>query len=94
MRRSAKLVQSIVYTGRAALVTSFGVFKYMATYSLTQFCSVLLLYYINTNLADFQFLYIDLFLITTMALFFGYQVCSHCAFTLNLQCMLLVVGRC
>lgn len=49
-------------------------FKYMATYSITQFCSVLLLYWIGTNLADFQFLYIDLFLITTMAVFFGYQV--------------------
>ena len=65
----------------------------MATYSLTQFCSVLLLYYINTNLADFQFLYIDLFLITTMALFFGYQVrslCIHAAFASHA----LVVGCC
>ena len=30
--------------GRAALVTSFGVFKYMALYSMIQFTSVLLLY--------------------------------------------------
>ena len=65
----------------------------MATYSLTQFCSVLLLYYINTNLADFQFLYIDLFLITTMALFFGYQVhllYIRADFTLHF----CVIGRC
>lgn len=30
--------------GRCSLVTSFGVFKYMALYSLVQFVSVLLLY--------------------------------------------------
>lgn len=30
--------------GRAALVTSFGIFKYMALYSIVQFVSVLLLY--------------------------------------------------
>ncbi len=33
--------------GRAALVTSFGVFKYMACYSLTQFFSVTLLYWVS-----------------------------------------------
>ena len=43
----------------------------MAAYSLTQFVSVLLLYSIDSNLADIQFLYIDLFLITTFAFFFG-----------------------
>ena len=57
--------------GRCALVTSFGIFKYMAAYSLTQFTSVLILYSINSNLTDFQFLYIDLFLITVFAFFFG-----------------------
>ena len=59
------------FSGRCALVTSFGIFKYMAAYSLTQFVSVLLLYSIDSNLADIQFLYIDLFLITTFAFFFG-----------------------
>uniref|UniRef100_A0A914S383 Uncharacterized protein n=1 Tax=Parascaris equorum TaxID=6256 RepID=A0A914S383_PAREQ len=57
--------------GRAALVTSFGVFKYMAGYSLTQFITILHLYWLNTNLTDFQFLYIDLGLVTLIALFFG-----------------------
>lgn len=42
------------FSGRAALVTSFGIFKYMASYSLTQFISVVLLYWLATNLADFQ----------------------------------------
>ena len=59
------------HIGRCALVTSFGIFKYMAAYSLTQFASVLILYDIDSNLSDIQFLYIDLFLITVFAFFFG-----------------------
>jgi magnesium-transporting ATPase (P-type) len=58
---------------RAALVTSFGIFKYMAGYSITQFVSVMILYDIYSNLADFQFVWIDLFLITTMAALFGFN---------------------
>ena len=58
---------------RAALVTSFGIFKYMAGYSITQFVSVMILYDIYSNLSDFQFVYIDLFLITTMAALFGFN---------------------
>ncbi|XP_064599544.1 polyamine-transporting ATPase 13A3-like isoform X2 [Liolophura sinensis] len=64
-------VPTMIREGRAALVTSFGVFKYMAGYSLTQFVSVCLLYWISNNLTDFQFLYIDLFLITTLGITFG-----------------------
>lgn len=78
-------VPEVIKEGRAALVTSFGVFKYMALYSMIQFCSVLILYAVNkfneflrfkffnfflkymTNLADPQFLYVDLFLITPVA---------------------------
>lgn len=67
-----RCVPIVIREGRAALVTSFGVFKYMAGYSLTQFTTVLLLYWLATNLTDFQFLYIDLFLITVFAVFFGY----------------------
>lgn len=33
--------------GRAALVTSFGAFKYMALYSFIQFISVLILYTVS-----------------------------------------------
>ncbi|OZC10773.1 hypothetical protein X798_02196 [Onchocerca flexuosa] len=67
-----RCVPMIIREGRAALVTSFGIFKYMASYSLTQFISVVLLYWLTTNLTDFQFLFIDLFLVTTMAACFGY----------------------
>jgi cation-transporting ATPase 13A2 len=64
-------VLSVIREGRAALVTSFGIFKYMAAYSLTQFISVMLLYSIESNLTDIEFLYIDLFIISIFAFFFG-----------------------
>ncbi|XP_045161334.2 polyamine-transporting ATPase 13A3-like isoform X2 [Mercenaria mercenaria] len=65
-------VPTTIREGRAALVTSFGIFKYMACYSLTQFTSVLILYWVGVNVTDFQFLYIDLFLLTTLSITFGF----------------------
>jgi cation-transporting ATPase 13A2 len=41
-------VPNLIREGRCALVTSFGIFKYMALYSLVQFTSVLLLYSVRT----------------------------------------------
>ncbi|XP_075629131.1 polyamine-transporting ATPase 13A2 isoform X1 [Balearica regulorum gibbericeps] len=64
-------VPAVIREGRCSLVTSFGVFKYMALYSLVQFVSVLLLYTINTNLSDFQFLFFDLIITTTVAVLMG-----------------------
>lgn len=64
-------VPNIIREGRAALVTSFGIFKYMASYSLCQFVSVMILYSIDSNLTDIQYLYIDLFIISIFAFFFG-----------------------
>lgn len=64
-------VLNVIREGRAALVTSFGIFKYMAAYSLCQFISVLLLYSIDSNLTDMEFLYIDLAIISVFAFFFG-----------------------
>ncbi|KAJ3186722.1 hypothetical protein HDU85_007542 [Gaertneriomyces sp. JEL0708] len=64
-------VLRIIREGRAALVTSFSCFKYMALYSLIQFTSVSLLYSLAGNLGDFQFLYIDLALIIPIAVFMG-----------------------
>ena len=43
----------------------------MAAYSLTQYASVIQMYEIDSNLTDFEYLYIDLALITTFAFFFG-----------------------
>jgi len=64
-------VSQIIREGRAALVTSFGIFKFMIAYSLTEFLSVIILYSIDSNLTDLQFLFIDIFLIINFAFFFG-----------------------
>ncbi|XP_053490134.1 polyamine-transporting ATPase 13A3 isoform X3 [Ictalurus furcatus] len=56
-------VPSLIREGRAALITSFCVFKFMALYSIIQYLSVTLLYYILSNLGDFQFLFIDMAII-------------------------------
>ncbi|ESN93246.1 hypothetical protein HELRODRAFT_89193 [Helobdella robusta] len=69
-------VLNVMREGRAALVTSFGTFKFMAGYSLTQFLSVCLLYWIGANFTDFAFLYIDLVLLTSLGLTFSYTA-SH-----------------
>jgi cation-transporting P-type ATPase 13A2 len=62
-------VLRVIREGRAALVTSFCCFKYMALYSLIQFTSVSLLYSLAQNISDFQFMYIDLALIIPIAVF-------------------------
>ncbi|XP_076022401.1 polyamine-transporting ATPase 13A2 isoform X2 [Genypterus blacodes] len=61
-------VPLLIREGRCSLVTSFSVFRYMALYSLIQFCSVLILYTLKTNLGDLQFLFFDLPLVTFLAL--------------------------
>eukprot|EP00771_Trimastix_marina_P002919 gnl/Trimastix_PCT/4093.p1 GENE.gnl/Trimastix_PCT/4093~~gnl/Trimastix_PCT/4093.p1 ORF type:complete len:1496 (-),score=347.32 gnl/Trimastix_PCT/4093:114-4601(-) len=62
----------LIREGRCALVTSFQCFKYMALYSMIQFFSVILLYTINSNLSDSQYLWIDLFTILPLAITMGY----------------------
>ena len=65
-------VPKVIREGRASLVTSFCCFKYMSLYSAIQFCSVSFLYASASNLADFQFLFIDLALIVPVAVFMGW----------------------
>ncbi|RAL08393.1 putative P-type ATPase [Aspergillus homomorphus CBS 101889] len=65
-------VPTLIREGRAALVTSFCCFKYMSLYSAIQFATVSLLYASASNLGDFQFLFIDLFLILPIAIFMGW----------------------
>ncbi|KAM4609747.1 polyamine-transporting ATPase 13A2 isoform 2-T2 [Polymixia lowei] len=62
-------VPLLIREGRCSLVTSFSLFRYMALYSLIQFCSVLVLY--TTNLGDLQFLFFDLVLVTLLAIVMG-----------------------
>lgn len=64
-------IPMVIKEGRAALITSFGVFKQMLCYSLLQFASVILLYNIDANLNSFQFLFIDLCLMLTFVSVFG-----------------------
>lgn len=64
-------VPKVIRQGRAGLVTSFGIFKFMVTYSLTECFSALILYSIDSNLTDFEFLFIDIALIVNFAFFFG-----------------------
>lgn len=64
-------VVKLLREGRAALVTSFQCFKFMALYSMIQFCTVTLLYLEISNLSDYQFLYIDLFIIIPVAATMG-----------------------
>ncbi|KAN0109276.1 P-type ATPase [Russula decolorans] len=64
-------VLEVIKEGRAALVTSFSCFKYMALYSLIQFTTITLLYSFASSLGDFQFLYIDLFVIIPVAVSMG-----------------------
>ncbi|KAH9083670.1 P-type ATPase [Lactarius deliciosus] len=64
-------VLEVIKEGRAALVTSFSCFKYMALYSLIQFTTITLLYSFASSLGDFQFLYIDLFIIIPVAVSMG-----------------------
>ena len=64
-------VLRVIQEGRAALVTSFSCFKYMALYSMIQFSSVSILYTLAQNIGDWQFMYIDLVLIIPIAVFMG-----------------------
>lgn len=66
-RPDISCVIEVIKEGRAALVTSFSCFKYMALYSLIQFTSISILYGLASSLGDFQFLYIDLFIILPVA---------------------------
>uniref|UniRef100_A0A3B4XBG7 ATPase cation transporting 13A2 n=1 Tax=Seriola lalandi dorsalis TaxID=1841481 RepID=A0A3B4XBG7_SERLL len=64
-------VPLLIKEGRCSLVTSFSLFRYMALYSLIQFCSVLILYTVKTGVADMQFLFSDIALVTLLAVVMG-----------------------
>jgi len=65
-------VPKVIMEGRCALVTSFSVFKFMALYSMAEFISAAILYGYESNLGDFQYLYIDLILILAFAFVMGF----------------------
>ncbi|XP_014205361.1 probable cation-transporting ATPase 13A3 [Copidosoma floridanum] len=64
-------VPTVIQQGRAALVTSFGIFKFTVCYSLTEFVSTIILYSISSNFTGLQFFYVDVFVFVNFAFFFG-----------------------
>ncbi|XP_005527159.1 PREDICTED: probable cation-transporting ATPase 13A4 [Pseudopodoces humilis] len=61
---SIACVPELIREGRAALVTSFCMFKYMALYSTIQYLGVLLLYWQLNSFGNYQFLFQDLAITT------------------------------
>ncbi|NXC39721.1 AT134 ATPase, partial [Penelope pileata] len=59
-------VPELIREGRAALVTSFCMFKYMALYSTIQYLGVLLLYWQLNTFGNYQFLFQDLAITTVI----------------------------
>lgn len=66
-------VLDVIREGRASLITSFSCFKFMSLYSAIQFITITILYQKGSNLGDFQFLWIDLFLILPIAIFMSWS---------------------
>lgn len=64
-------VPHVIREGRAALATSSGIFKFMVAYSLTEFTSAIVLYGMDSNLTDLQFLFIDVGLVMNIAFLFS-----------------------
>ncbi|XP_030072021.1 probable cation-transporting ATPase 13A4 isoform X5 [Microcaecilia unicolor] len=61
-------VPELIKEGRAALVTSFCVFKYMALYSMIQYLGILLLYWERNSFGNYQFLFQDLAITTVIGI--------------------------
>ncbi|KAM4771313.1 putative cation-transporting ATPase 13A4 [Rhinophrynus dorsalis] len=66
-RPNIECVPQLIKEGRAALITSFCVFKYMALYSMIQYIGVLLLYWQSNSYANYQFLFQDLAITTIIS---------------------------
>uniref|UniRef100_A0A8C5DSK0 P-type ATPase A domain-containing protein n=1 Tax=Gouania willdenowi TaxID=441366 RepID=A0A8C5DSK0_GOUWI len=64
-------VPLLIREGRCSLVTSSSLFRYMALYSVVQFCSVIILCTVKTSPGDLQFVLWDLLLVTLLALVMG-----------------------
>ncbi|XP_037565576.1 polyamine-transporting ATPase 13A3 isoform X1 [Dermacentor silvarum] len=69
---SVACVPTLIREGRCALATSFSMFQFISLYSVIQFLSVILLYNVQTNFSDPMFLYVDLFVITSLAITMSY----------------------
>ncbi|XP_053168568.1 probable cation-transporting ATPase 13A4 isoform X4 [Hemicordylus capensis] len=63
-----RCVPELLRQGRAALVTSFCMFKFMALYSTIQYVGVLLLYWQLSAFGNYQFLFQDLAITTVIGM--------------------------
>ena len=63
----------IIAEGKAALLTSYECFKWMAISSIIQFTTTTILYYYSLTLSDEQYLYIDLMLVLPLAFTMSYS---------------------
>jgi len=58
----------LLKNGRSSIVSSFVSFKFMSLYSLVQFTSLSFLYTFGSTFSDWQFIYIDLFIILPLGI--------------------------
>ncbi|XP_060098855.1 probable cation-transporting ATPase 13A4 [Heteronotia binoei] len=65
---NVECVPELIRQGRAALVTSFCMFKYMALYSIIQYLGILLLYWQLSTFGNYQFLFQDLAITTLIGM--------------------------
>ncbi|XP_060689892.1 probable cation-transporting ATPase 13A4 [Hemiscyllium ocellatum] len=65
---SIDCVPQLIKEGRAALVSSFCIFKYMALYSMIQYVGVLCLYWQANTFGNYQFLFEDLAIATVIGI--------------------------
>ncbi|XP_061653528.1 polyamine-transporting ATPase 13A3-like isoform X1 [Phyllopteryx taeniolatus] len=52
-------ITNLIREGRASLITTFCVFKFIYLFSLIMFCSIILLYLVLSNFGDWQYLLTD-----------------------------------
>ena len=70
IKTSVGSLVTVIREGRASLLTFFQIFKFLALYSIIHICAILVLLQRNCNLSNFQYLYVDLFVVlpTTLLL--------------------------
>ncbi|KAF8819569.1 putative cation-transporting ATPase [Cardiosporidium cionae] len=80
LSKSIKSCVTILIEGRAALVNSLQIFKFIFMYALIETTSVLLLYLYGTNFSDSQYVFVDIILILPLSIFMSW---THSASTLR-----------
>jgi len=64
-------IPTLLSAGRASLVTSFQLFRFMSLYSMIQFTTVILCYFSQSVLGNWQYLYQDLILVFPLTVLMG-----------------------